>query len=85
MGSLNYFDDITHKPPPPDFKSIIETLKLNEFDIEFSTNRYRPFLLSLVGLLLEPFSFLRQKVLRGTWELYGFESIIHAKKQPSKI
>lgn len=80
-GTLNYFDDNTHKYNPPDFDNIIEVLKNNNFLIEVSTRRYRPLLAFIIGLIYEPLSMYKKKVLRGTWQLYGFESIIHAKKK----
>jgi SAM-dependent methyltransferase len=79
-GTLNYFDDKTHKSFPPNSEYIIKLLINNNFIITFYKKRYRPVLLFLIGLFLEPISFLKKKVMRGTWELYGFETVIHAKK-----
>jgi len=79
-GALNYFDDDTHKLTPPDFGRLIASLKNNNFEIIFSAKRYRPVLLWLIGLALEPLSAVQKKKLPGTWEFYGFESIIWAKK-----
>jgi len=79
-GTLNYYDDETHKENPPDFDGIIRTIKDNNFQIIYSSRRYRPLILFFIGLLLEPISSIKKRVLRGTWEFYGFESIIHARK-----
>lgn len=79
-GTLNYFDDDTHKFSPPNFSKLIEDLKISNFEVVFSTKRYKPPILWIMGLLLEPLSAHQKKVLRGTWEYYGFESIIWAKK-----
>lgn len=79
-GTLNYFDDGTHKSNPPDFDSIIKTLQNNGFEIMFSARNYQPLFLYILGFLLEPLSHFRGKIMRGTWEYYGFESIIWAKK-----
>jgi SAM-dependent methyltransferase len=79
-GTLNYFDDPTHKFNPPKFDALISTLKKYEFEVVYSNNNYQPTLLWLVGLFLEPFSRIKNKNLIGTWEYYGFESIIIAKK-----
>ena len=80
-GTLNYYDDDTHKFLPPKFEEVVSSIKKNGFEIEFVTKRYRPFLLAVIGFLIEPISALRKKVMRGTWELYGFETIIHARRK----
>jgi SAM-dependent methyltransferase len=85
-GTLNYFDDSTHKLTPPEFDSILLTLKKFEFDVVYSNKNYKPTLLWLIGLILEPVSRIKNRNLLGTWEYYGFESIIIAKKtQTSKF
>jgi hypothetical protein len=78
--TLNYYDDDTHKDIPPSFDNIINTIVSNGFEIEYSTRRYRPFLLWLLGLIQEPFARWRNDILQGTWAFYGFESIIWARK-----
>ena len=79
-GTLNYYDDPTHKNKPPNFKLILDIIEKNGFTVEVKVKRYRPFLLHIVGLLIEPISTIRKKVMFGTWEKWGFESIIIAKK-----
>ncbi len=78
-GTLNFFDDKTHTKPP-DFAWILETLREEGFKISFARRRYRPWRLFLIGLVLEPISRMKKKVIRGTWSFYGFESIIWARK-----
>ena len=80
QGTLNYFDDQTHQDMPPKFQTLINELKNNNFEITYSTQRYQPFFLWLIGLIVEPYSKHKKKVCIGTWEYYGFESIIWAKK-----
>ncbi|MDR2601489.1 MAG: hypothetical protein LBC53_03430 [Spirochaetaceae bacterium] len=83
-GTLNYYDDPTHKYNPPDFDEIIKKLKKNNFDIIFSSIAYKPVIHFLIGLVLEPLSRLTKRVLLsnyGTWAYWGFESIIWAKKR----
>lgn len=80
-GTLNYFDDPTHNSAPPSFDKIIFFLESHNLKIQIARRRYRPLFFVLMGLILEPVSFIRRKVLRGTWELYGFESIIIAEKR----
>jgi len=79
-GTLNYFDDRGHVYPPPDFLKIKEMLIEHGFNLEYCNQNYRPWLLRVVGFLFEPLSLLSSRVLVGTWELYGFESVIWAKK-----
>lgn len=79
-GTLNYYDDTTHKGLPPDFSNLLITLKENGLEIFYSTKNYKPMLLRIIGFLLEPLARVRNKVYVGTWEFYGFESIIIARK-----
>lgn len=78
--TLNYYDDPTHKNSPPNFERVIRMLIENGFDIEYGVRRYRPFLLSILGLIQEPLAYFTNNIYQGTWALYGFESIIWAKK-----
>jgi SAM-dependent methyltransferase len=79
-GTLNYFDDKTHVDHPPDFDKIKDTLNAYGYKLVVEVQNYRPILLRTLGWMSEPFSMVRKKVLRGTWEFYGFESIIWAEK-----
>ncbi len=79
-GTLNYYDDATHKHLPPDFDELVKVLGSSGFRIEHATRHHRPALFWLLGLLVEPVSRWRKRVMRGTWEFYGFESIIIARK-----
>ena len=81
FGTLNYYDDDTHLDSPPKFDDIISALNRAGFDILFSSKRYQPFILYWVGFFLEPLSRLKSKIFVGTWEYYGFESIIWARKR----
>jgi hypothetical protein len=79
-GTLNYFDDSTHKFNPPNYDSILLTLKKFEFEVVYSNKNYMPKLLWFVGFLAEPLSKFKNQNMVGTWEYWGFESIIIAKK-----
>lgn len=79
-GTLNYFDDTTHLNLPPKFNQTIEFLVNNNFKILFSVRRYKPFTLFIIGMFLEIFSRHKKRIYLGTWEFYGFESIIWAEK-----
>ncbi len=67
MGTLNYYDDGTHRGVPPNFDEMLLTLKEDNFEVIFSSRNYRPLLLRILGFLYEPFSRLQSRVLLGTW------------------
>ncbi len=79
-GTLNYYEDLTHKLSPPNFIEIVTSIKKEMFEIEYAEKNYSPTILHLIGLACEPLSKLTNKNMLGTWEYYGFESIIIAKK-----
>ena len=79
-GTLNYYDDSTHKLTPPSFEKVGALMKKNEFEIIYSTRNYKPRILWFLGLLNEPISRYKGRNLVGTWEFHGFESIFIAKK-----
>lgn len=80
-GTLNYFDDKTHKYGPPNYDVILDELNKNNFEIIYSTKHYRPRMLYILGMIIEPISKITKRVYKGTWEFFGFESIIIAKKK----
>jgi len=79
-GTLNYYDDPTHKLIPPAIEDIFRIMKKNRLKINYSIVNYKPKILWFFGFLNEPFSKMLNKNLLGTWEYYGFESIIVATK-----
>jgi SAM-dependent methyltransferase len=76
---LNFFDDSTHKEVVR-IKGVLEQITSAGFIVDYVAEQNRPRLLNLIGLLLEPLSSFCGKVMVGTWEYYGFESIIWATK-----
>jgi SAM-dependent methyltransferase len=82
-GTLNYHDDDTHVDSPPDYDAICETLQAYGLSIEYSYRQYRPLIMRIIGSINESRSVRDNRVKMGTWEYYGFESIICASK-PSK-
>ena len=78
-GSLNYFDDITHISPPPDFSLISNFLNDNGFKIIYSNKRERPILHRFYGFLITKFS-MPKKVSYALWAYWGFEAKIIAIK-----
>ena len=79
-GTLNYFDDKTHKGNPPNFLKIEKILLKKNIKTIKKSKKYQPTIMMLYGNLIEPLSLLRNKVYQGTWEKWGFEAIIIGKK-----
>lgn len=79
-GTLNFHDDSTHIDKPMHYEELIMVLKDEGISITKSTKRNRPFFFYLLGALLEPCSIISKRVLKGTWDYYGFESIIWGTK-----
>lgn len=79
QGTLNFYDDETHVRPP-DYKRVLQLLERRKVTIDFSAERYRPPLAVATGVLNEPRSRITGRVLRGTWALYGFETVIWGTK-----
>lgn len=78
-GTLNFYDDPTHRGVPQ-WEKIVARINAAGLRVEFAAKRYRPLPSRLIGFLLEPFSASRKVVMPGTWELYGFESVIWATR-----
>lgn len=83
-GTLNYFDDPTHKDAPPDFDRLLAVARDHGFEVIFATRRNRPWLSWCIGMLLEPVSRMRRTVMRGTWEFHGFEAIMTLQRVRSR-
>lgn len=80
-GTLNYYDDNTHKDRPPDFNQTRQAIKNRGFRILYESRNFQPPLLWLLGLLTEPYSAAMRKVTIGTWEFWGFETVLVAQKE----
>ncbi len=80
-GTLNFYDDKTHKNIIP-FQKFTRLLEQRGVKIIFARQGYRPLIPFLIGLICEPFCRLtnKQAPLGGTWALYGFETVIIAEK-----
>lgn len=81
-GTLNFYDDPTHREVPK-FRAVIDKLEQHGMTIELARKRHRPPILFLAGLILEPLSILTGRTMPGlsTWALYGFESVIWARRR----
>ena len=80
-GCLNYYDDYTHKDKPPNFRQTIKSLKQAGMEILFSSKSYKPFRKYIIGALMEKESKKDKEVKWATWEYWGFEAIIWARKK----
>jgi SAM-dependent methyltransferase len=79
-GTLNYYDDPTHKDKPPEYKKIVSKLKTNGMKILFASKSYKPLPWYLSGFFDEKKSRKYKKILGSVWAYWGFETIIWAKK-----
>jgi SAM-dependent methyltransferase len=81
-GTLNFFDDPTHRTVPV-WLDVLRSLQENGMEMVFASQRYRPWAAFLIGLLFEPVvAILKKQAPKcGTWALYGFESVIWARKK----
>ena len=80
VGTLNYYDDPTHKDVPPNYDLLVKKLQSSDCEIIFASKSYKPIILRAVGFINETLSFMTKRVRLGTWEYYGFETVIWAKK-----
>lgn len=78
-GTLNFFDDWTHREVP-NWKTIIQSLLDEGMEIIYSCKNYQPEYMKEIGRLNLEESKKQKRVLPGIWEYYGFESIIWARK-----
>lgn len=80
-GTLNFLDDPTHHQVP-NLVHVISILESNNMTILKLVKRNRPIIPFLIGLIFEPLGRMinRQAPFKGTWALYGFETIIVARK-----
>jgi len=80
-GTLNFFDDSTHRSVPA-AGAVLDSLRECGFTVVYACRRYRPGLLASLGLVLEPLGWLlgRNMPAGATWALYGFESVIWARR-----
>lgn len=79
-GTLNYYDDPTHRDLPPDFESVIKQIKAKNFALEVTIKSHKPLIFWLIGFLNEWNSRTKNRTYYSTWAYYGFESVIKARK-----
>lgn len=80
-GSLNYYDDCTHRDEPPDFGEVISRLNREGVHICYAATRYQPNIDWLLGMTNEAQSADAKETKEGTWAYWGFETIIWAEKR----
>ena len=78
-GTLNFYDDPTHIWVP-NWNEILKILDINGLEMLILKKNYRPIIHFVLGVVLEPVSIIMKRVFPGTWALWGFESVIWAKK-----
>lgn len=80
-GTLNFYDDNTHKNLI-NYENFISKLKKNNFEIIYTRKNYQPFIPYILGFLYEPLGMIFKNQLRkfcSTWAYYGFETVVIAK------
>jgi SAM-dependent methyltransferase len=84
-GTLNFFDDATHTAVPR-WQAVVDALDARGVKPDYACRRYRPALLALLGAALEPLGRLLGRNMPGgsTWALYGFESVIWARRADAR-
>lgn len=82
-GCLNFYDDSTHQLVP-DWNKINAVLAAQGMKIIYKVKNNRPYIMRRIGVINEEKSRELATTLAGTWEYYGFESIIWAKKMASR-
>ncbi len=84
--TLNYHDDPTHNQSPPVWTDVLARLDEAGMEIVYATQRDHPIVPLLIGLVCEPYCALAKKNAPhgGTWALYGFQSLIWARKRQSQ-
>lgn len=78
-GCLNFYDDSSHNKIP-DWNKINSILSECSMKTIYKTRNNQPYFMRKIGELNEAKSSELNTVLMGTWEYYGFESIIWCKK-----
>ena len=78
-GCLNFFDDATHRRLPR-FDDVLAGLRGAGLEGTVAIPRYRPGVHVLAGLRHEWRSRRERRVLEGTWALWGFESVVWARR-----
>ena len=79
QGTLNFYDDDTHQWVPQ-WADTLDAIRGAGLRVDYAAQRSRSVVMALLGLILEPISFARRRVMRGTWDVYGFESVIWATR-----
>lgn len=79
MGTLNFYDDAGHIYLP-DFDKILRIMRKNGMKIIFKKASMRGWYFKRLGKKNEPLSIAENRVKIGTWDYWGFESIIWAKR-----
>jgi SAM-dependent methyltransferase len=79
-GTLNYFDDKTHKADPPDYSWVLKIIEKNQFEITYTIQYSKPWFDWVRAALNEYASKIFNFEPKENWAFYGFETIIWAKK-----
>mgnify|MGYP002511382286 FL=1 len=77
-GTLNFYDDPTHKKVPQVDEILLEIK--NNAQVLFFSKEYKPLFDWIRGRINEATSKKKKKVLAGTWAYWGFETVIWVER-----
>lgn len=80
QGCLNFYDDLTHQNLLC-WEEILSAIRESGMEIEYSCKNYRPRIPRFLGWLTWFYVKRTKRVLPFTWEYFGFESVIWARKK----
>ena len=81
-GGLNFFDDATHQRPV-DLMELFSS-ESHRLECRYYTKSAKPVIWHLIGGMHELASRKIDRILLGTWDYYGFEQIMWARKKETK-
>ena len=80
-GTLNYYDDPTHRLRPPDFTEVVAELAKSGLRVLYATTRAQAPIRWMIGVRHEVDSDHEAVVKGETWAFWGFETIIWAERR----
>ena len=78
-GGLNFFDDATHQRPV-DLMELFSS-ESHRLECRYYTKSAKPFFWWVLGWAQEHTSKRKNQIRLGTWDFYGYESIIWLRKE----
>jgi SAM-dependent methyltransferase len=80
-GTLNYFQDKTHRGQPPEFSDVVALLRDHGVRVLYASTRYQPPIHWMVGLRNEEESAQSGALGLESWAFWGFETVIWGERR----